>query len=166
MTKRDFFRLLIKVFGLYSCITTIFYFVPQLFSSYIYDFNLAYILIMIGSVLLILALLFILIFKADIIINILNLDSGFDDDNVVLGNLSSESILLFSVTIIAGIMIVNGIPDFLYHLINAFKKEVSLYSIDNQEVNYFGLVSEFLNIILGYVLLVNNKKISKILDRN
>ncbi|WP_152640673.1 hypothetical protein [Flavobacterium sp. 316] len=166
MTKKDFFRLLIKVFGLYNLVTVLFYFVPQVFSTYLYGFDLSYFLMVLGSLLLIIALFLFSVFNTDLIIKILKLDKNFDDDKIIFGNLNSYSIILISVSMISLLLIANSLPSFLFSILNIFKKEVSTYVIANNEIDYLALITDGLSIILGYLFLTNNKRIAKFLDKN
>ncbi|MBA4155093.1 hypothetical protein [Flavobacterium sp.] len=165
MTKRDFFRILIKIFGLYSIIISTFLFLPQVVNQIFYFNDISAALITIGSLLVCFVLLLLLLFKTDFIIDKLELDKGFDDQMIILGDFNSISILKFAILLIAGFLIIDNISEFLYHLINSFKKEVSLYGIGKQEVDYFNLSVSFLNIVLGYLLISNYKKIAQYLDK-
>ena len=92
MTKRDFFRLLIKIFTLYAVIISIFTLFPQLFLwNQIFD-TVTSGLIFIGSILLLVAFSILLVKYTDHIINFLKLDKGFDEETIILGNLNNEAI--------------------------------------------------------------------------
>ena len=53
----------------------------------------------------------------------------------------------------------------LFDLINEFKLRTSNYSIPNHDTNYFWFAVNFLNIIIGYLLVTNCKSIAKFLDK-
>lgn len=166
MTKRDFFRLVIKVFGLYNLIAILFYFIPQFSTYYIEGYSLSTFLVLLGSVLLMIASLFVLLFNADFIIAILKLDKNFDDNQVIIGNLSSYSIILLSISIISLMLIVNSIPELIFQIVNLFKNEISHRTLGNTPIDYYLIITQVLSIVVGYLLLVNNKKIAKALDKN
>ena len=96
MTKKDFFRIIIKVFGLYFLVTFLFSVLPS---------NIAFVLIDLGwfeiiwllAVVLIFALLFILlILKPDKIIGWLKLEKGFDEKRIQFEKFNSENIIKLS----------------------------------------------------------------------
>ncbi|WP_445716711.1 hypothetical protein [Flavobacterium sp.] len=166
MTKRDFFRIIIKLFGLYSLVISLFTFVPQNISNlYIYKEELSFLFVIIGSFLLLIALFLFLLFQTDWIINKLNLTSNFDDDQIILGNLNTNSIYTFSIILIGGFMIIDNFPILLMDLINEFKLRISNYSITNHDTNYFWFAVNFLNVLFGYLLVTNCKSITKFLDK-
>lgn len=165
MTKRDFFRLLIKIFGLYSFIISLFMFLPEMISTFVLYKDYSYLFISMGGFLVITFFCFLLISKADLIINKLELDKGFDDENVILGNMNSFMIFKLAVLLVGFFLIMDYVPSFLYHVINAFKKEVTSYGIDAQKVDCFGLTVSFVNIVLGYLLITNYKRIAEYFDK-
>jgi len=70
MTKRDFFRIIIKIFGLYSLILTLFNVLPTSI-GYITDFAPTTLLWIFGALVLIVLMFAFLIFNTDKIINLL-----------------------------------------------------------------------------------------------
>ncbi|MCO6163608.1 hypothetical protein [Flavobacterium sp. NRK F7] len=166
MTKRDFFRLLIKIFGLYSLIITLFTFIPQNISNvFIYRDESWIQLVIVGSVILLLVLFYILLFKADYIIDKLELDKGFDTDTIVLGNFSNEQILKLAIILIGGFLLIDYFPNFLFEIIAIFKMKVSNHGIMGNEVNYFSFSTAIINLVLGLILITNYKRISLFLDK-
>jgi hypothetical protein len=166
MTKRDFFRIIIKVFGLYSMLLALFTFLPSNVSNVIiYKDEIWMILTILGSILLIVALFLILLFKSDFIIDKLGLDKGFDDDKLIFGDFKNEQIFKLAILLIAGFMIIDNVPNFLFEVINIFKYKVSNKPIYGYEVNYFNFFSSIVNIIIGLVFINNSKSISSYLDK-
>jgi hypothetical protein len=72
MTKKDLFRLIIKIFGLYSIITTIFSALPSNISWVIMQIDITGIIWLIGTVVVIVLLFMFLVYKPDKIIGWLN----------------------------------------------------------------------------------------------
>ncbi len=166
MTKRDFFRLIIKIFGLYSAVITIFSLIPQNISSlYFGDESYAIILWVVVVLALVFSLFLFLIFKTDFIIDALKLDKGFDDEVINFGNFNNENILKLSFIIIGGFLLIDYIPNFLFDLTNAFKSNATFTTIEGNSVDYFGLSVGAINIIIGYLLMSNYKSIARFLDR-
>jgi hypothetical protein len=167
MTKRDFFRLIIKIFGLYSLVLSLFSFIPQNFSNFYFmkdDFW--YFFIIISSILLLIALFVILLYKTDFIIDKLKLTKSFDDDHIIIGNLNTESLYKFSIILIGGFMITSSFPNLLMDLINEFKLRISNHQISNHKSDNFWIGVKFLNLLIGYLLVTNCKSISKFLNKN
>jgi len=169
MTKRDFFRVIIKLFGLYSLILSVFTFIPTSFSGlFVTNFEILYILYFLVMLCLVVALYVFLILKTDTILRVLKIDKGFDDDNIMMGNFNSEVIYKLALILLGGYLIINYTPDFLYYCYLALKKEVSQNGfssvIDNfsyqQSVEYFKWAISGANILIGYLLLTNYLKIS------
>jgi hypothetical protein len=171
MTKRDFFRLIIKIFGLYSIITTLFSALPNNISWAIWQIDLAGILWIIGTVTVVVLLFILLIYKSDKIILWLKLDKGFDNDNIDFQNFNTENILKLAVIIIGGIVLLKNIPVFLSHTIFAFKSSFHTDLHNDQIIKYGELkdyifwFTSFLNIVIGYLMLTNYTYISRILKR-
>lgn len=157
MTKRDLFCVLIKIFGLYSLILTVFTIIPSNIGNIIFQFDLNMILIVLGSMFIAVGLFTVLLFKTDAIIEVLKLDEGFDEDQIQFGNLNNEAILKLAIIIIGGLLILDYIPFFLFDVVNAFKYKGNYTTIEGTNVDYFGMATGFINIIIGYLLLNNYK---------
>ncbi|HYX08032.1 MAG TPA: hypothetical protein VE912_14980 [Bacteroidales bacterium] len=116
MTTKDFFRLIIKIFGLYLIITTLFSAIPGNISTVFFmHLGLTGIIWVITIVTIILLLFIFLIYKADTIISWLKLDKGFDNDEIHFQNFNTENILKLAVIVIGGLLILRNIPEFLSH---------------------------------------------------
>lgn len=174
MTKRDFFRIIIKLFGLYSLILSVFNYIPSSFSSLIAtNFELSFLLLFLGAISLTILIYTFLILKTDTIIRWLKIDSGFDDDNIMLGNFNEAAIIKLALILFGGLLIVNYSPDFLYYCYLALKKEAApnglsgvIDSFYNQQiVDYFKWVISGVNIIVGYLLLTNYSRVTNWLSQ-
>lgn len=161
MTKRDFFIIIIKLFGLYSLILSLFSFIPNSFPIAFYDFDTISIIWLIVATLISLGLLVLLIFKSDKIVHLLKLDKGFDDDKIELGNFDQKKIVMLSSILIGGFLIIDNISDFLSHTIFFFKADITGMEYNN--LSYLKWTISGLNIVIGYLLITNHKSISKLL---
>lgn len=166
MTKRDFFILIIKLFGLYSIITTIFSVLPGNITFALTNFDVFGIIWIILALVIVLVLFVILIFKAENIVKLLNLDNGFDDDRIDFGKLNSSGIVKVTVFVIGGLLIIDNIPIFLSHTFFAFKKDLNGI-IENGNSKFYWAVST-IKIVLGFLLITNFKFIATLLktDKN
>lgn len=166
MTKRDFFRVLIKIFGMYSLVLSIFTVIPQNISTILFQFDMMMLVIILASTMITLGLFLILLFKTDFIIDILKLDKGFDDEQINLGNLTNESIFKLALIIIGGFLIIDYTPTLLFDIVNAFKSKSTFSSIEGNSVNYFDIVVSVINILIGYLFIANYKSIAQFLNKN
>ncbi|PQB04336.1 hypothetical protein BST85_05055 [Aureitalea marina] len=173
MTKKDFFRIVIKIFGLYALLLSVLTYLPSSLSFILPDIGATEILLIAGILVLILLLYVFLIRKTDMIINLLQLDKGYDDDTIVLGNFDSLKIVKFALIIIGGMMLLDYVPDFLRYSFLAFKSEVSANGLDEFErmsygssIDYFNWALSGVNIVIGYLMLSNYSKIGKWLTRD
>jgi hypothetical protein len=175
MTKKDFFRLIIKIFGLYFVISTMFSILPLIIESSTtqFDFNVQFdyaglILLMVNIACIILFFVF-LIYKPDIIVKWFKLDRGFDDDRIDFQNFNTAKILKLALIVIGGLLLIYNIPIFLSNAWFAFKSSVGS-NFNNENANHFGSSKDylywgisFIKIVIGYLLVTNYAFVSKLL---
>ena len=164
MSKRDFFILIIKVFGLYSVVKSIFSVLPGNISfamSNIDFISISWILI---AIIVVFGLFIVLIFKADKIVLLLKLDKGFDDEKIDIGNLKSVDIIKIGTFIIGGLLILENIPGFLSHTLFAFKGDIAGIKYNDQDKFYWAVSG--VNLLIGFLLLTNYNFVAKMLKRD
>jgi hypothetical protein len=172
MSKKDFFRLIIKLFGLYALILTIFNFIPTNIGYVIADFEPVVLVWIVGVVVVIVLFYIFLIRKTDLIVDWLKLDKGFDDDRIELGNFNSKRIIQFALIIIGGFLLIDHLPYFLQYCYLAFKEQVSpggmamTYDLEfGKTIDYFDWAISAVNILVGYILVTNYRRVSNWLTR-
>jgi uncharacterized protein with PQ loop repeat len=172
MTKRDFFRIILKLFGLYALILTVFSYIPQHIGYVVIDFNIFVLLWILGVTIFVALIYIFLILKADWIIDLLKIDRGFDDEHIELGNFNNSAIIKFALILIGGFLIIDQVPNFLQYCFMAFKEQVSVKGVGSfdyfafgKPIDYFNWVISGMNIILGYLLITNYKSLSNWLTR-
>lgn len=153
MSKRDFFILTIKLFGLSSVVTTFFSVIPANLSYVLMDIDLIAIGWIMTVVIVVVGLFVVLVFKADKVVERLKLDKGFDDNRIELGNLKSDDIIKIGTFILGGLMIIDNIPGFLSHVLFAFRAEN--LGIEHGAEEKFSWVVTAVNLIVGYLLVTN-----------
>jgi hypothetical protein len=168
MTKKDFFRLILKIFGLYTLVLFLFTIVPGNLVFVLRDFNLFSAIWLLLTISIISLLFVFLIYKPDYAIRLLKLEKGFDEDRIEFQNFSNSNILKLAVIVIGGILLIRNIPAFLSHVLFAFKSSAG-NNFNNNSIlygqnDYFNWAVSFINIILGYLLLAYYKPISRILN--
>jgi len=169
MTKRDFFRMIIKLFGLYSLILSVFNYIPSSFSSLIAtNFKISFVFMFLGVLATTIFIYVLLILKTDTIIRVLKIDRGFDDDNIMIGNFNEVSIFKFAIILFGGFLTITYLPDFLYYCYFALKKAVAPEGLSDvidyfpysPKVDYFKWIISGTNIIIGYLFLTNYSRIT------
>ncbi len=168
MTKRDFLRLIIKLFALYSLILTVFSFIPANISYITQQFDIFIALLILGVAAIIGLIYVILIKKTDKIIDALKLDKGFDEEHIHMENFNNLNIIKLATLLVGGFLIVDYFPEFLNHCFFAFRRSVSNNdfwgSVDEvvygTRIDYFNWAISVMNLILGYILITNYHRIS------
>ena len=148
MTKKDFFRIIIKLFGLYWLISALFSTGQFYFLSFIPGFTVPAILMAMLIFLVLLILFYMLIIKTDVLIEWFKLDKGFDNDLIEFHQFDLDNIAVF-----------------LNQSYLAFKVQTSIvYDLTGLNgYSTYHLAVSFTKIILGYLLLTNYPALSKIL---
>ena len=157
MSKRDFFIIVIRLFGLYLLIATLFSTLPGMLSFGVQFGDSATIALVVLSVVVSLFFFWLLIYKAHAVVDFLKLGNGFEDDRIELGSLSSLQLMAVAILVIGGILIVENLPRFLSEVISSFK---SLQFAFIGEGNGYGWIMPALNLIIGYLLLTNYQAVA------
>lgn len=166
MTTTDFFRIAIKIFGIYSLIVALFQFFPTLL-SYAYSFNQGTFLPSIALGLINLGICILIIYKPNFIIKILSLDKGFDNARIEFGNLDSDKLISFAAILIGGFIFMESLPQFLSNGYYAFKNRIQSggdqgpLNFANQDYPYYDWAITILNLLLGYLLVKNHQSLAK-----
>lgn len=161
MTKTDFFRLLIKIFGLYSLLTALLSVLPSNISFVLSYPDAIGFIWLIAVTTIVFSLFFFLIRQPDVIIRILKLDKGFDEERIQFENLNAKSIIKLSSIIIGGLLIIDNIPVFFSYTLFAFKSSVGhtdSYGIQDN-INWG---ASFLKLIVGYLLVTNYEFVARL----
>ncbi len=109
-------------------------------------------------------LIILMIMKSDRVVDVLNLDKGFDDSVIELGNLKAEDIIKIGTFIIGGLLLVNNLPKFLSYTYFAFKGSIIAMKYDIVDNTAWGISA--LNVIVGYLLITNYEFVVKVLKVN
>ena len=160
MTNKDFFRLMIKLFGLYQFLLLIFTFLPSNLQLLFNDFfSIGSIISIILITLFILAVYYVFVKNPDLIINFFKLDRGFDKNEITVSNLNSDTILQIGMVLIGSFLIVDNLGYFISSFITYFKisyMKENFESLKNFEALIFGGV----NLISGFCLIIYRKQIA------
>ena len=164
MLNRDFFRILIKIIGLYFFIQVIFSVLPSQISFLGFDTdfsrNIKTLIYIFLIILLSIGILYFLIRFPDKIIDLFRLDKGFDSNKISITNFNSINILTIGIFIIGGFLIIENITSLITSLYYEFKNSNNPMFPKNEN-NIFTLGFSAINIILGYILIIYRKNIAK-----
>ena len=161
MTNKDFFRLMIKLFGLYQFLLLIFTSLPSNLQLLFNDFfSISSIITLILITLFILAVYYVFVKKPDLIIDFFKLDKGFDNNEIEVSNLNSDTILQIGMVLIGGFLIVDNFSYFISSFITYFK--ISYMSENLESLKIFeSLILGGANLIIGFCLIIYRKQIAK-----
>ncbi|SFF43687.1 hypothetical protein [Sunxiuqinia elliptica] len=161
MTTKDFFILVIKLFGLYSIAVTLFVTLPQNISFMLPHLELQSTIYLILMIALVIGLFFLLIFKTPHIVRLLKLEKGFDNKQLDLGNLNTQEIVKIGIFIIGGFLIIHNLPAFISQSWSAFYTDIQSQPLNaNYKSNW--LISG-LNVVIGYFMITNLTFITRLL---
>ena len=158
MPVRDFFRLIIKLFALYSLILALFQTFPYANSIMFQSAGIEYWVMIITIFVLLILLFLVLIYSTDGIVNKLDLDRGFENPNIEFGNLNDQTIIKLGCIIIGGFLIVDHVGTFLSNFYLLFRQE------DMDELGrapYVRFATSVINLVMGYLLLTRYDVVSK-----
>lgn len=160
MTNKDFFRLMIKLFGLYQFLLLIFTFLPSNLQLLFNDFfSIGSIISIILITLFILAVYYVFVKNPDLIINFFKLDRGFDKNEITVNNLNSDTILQIGMVLIGGFLIVDNLGYFISSFITYFKISYMKENFESLK-NFEALILGGVNLISGFCLIIYRKQIA------
>ncbi|MFT6148054.1 MAG: hypothetical protein ACJAUH_000734 [Saprospiraceae bacterium] len=163
MTKKDFFRILIKLFGLYVLINFAFSIVNTISNLFIDSYGLGFfeVGIYLGMLILLFLLFVVLVFKADTIIRWLRLDQGFDDEYIQFEKFSPKNVVKLALILIAGLMIIENIEVLIGQL--TLYIQVRDYGIGGENISKYATIIAVAEIVTAYFLIREQNWIFSIL---
>lgn len=171
MTKRDFFNIIIKLFGLYTVIKLTFAYLPNTLVFAFRNATFSTVLFSIIALSAIIGLNILLIFKSQLVVKWLKLDRNFDDKQISIANMDMVKLLTLGLIIIGGLLIVNNASSLLHEVSSTVVMNSTYYKGAAELSTKIGpsvwinIVFNLLNIILGYFLVVYSNKISQHVGR-
>ena len=171
MTKKDLFKIILKLYGLYSIIA-LFVQIPNiiLYMSYDSNHDLDWLILSVPAMSVL--VVYILLFQSEFLIRLFKLDQGYENNDSVKDTMNGQSISQIALVIISVFMIVSNLGDFITQIVFSFKDSISTTSLDTLKetfnpnpVNYYLMISSGLNLIFGFLLLTNYSRLSKWIDR-
>jgi hypothetical protein len=163
MTKRDFFIIIIRLFGVYL-LSTVFSSLIGTVWGLMATLTTDQIVWMMTSLFLILALFVALIFYPEHVVDLLRLDRGFDDLRIEFGSVQRAQLLGVAVLILGGMLFVNNLPYLLNNLFNKLTS-VTIQDIHVSVYERYSWVVPAISLMVGYLLIINQHKIGNWLAR-
>lgn len=105
---------------------------------------------------------YILIFKTEWIIKVLNLETGFDQETIPL-NMHRSTILSISIIVIGGWLVANEIPNFCRQIFVYFQEKSMPYGQRNPKIQY--TVASGAKIIVGVLLIAEQRCLVSFIER-
>ena len=174
MTPRTLFNIILKIFGL-LCLKEIILTLPQLFYSFIYftkndtfeqglnTFLVTSVFVLIYSI-----ITYHLLFKTNNILSKLKLDHGFNEEIAFEHEVQKEEfsftvntflVLNIAIIVIAGVILVNEIPNFLRYIYLYFQDKRT-----EGRPDYSFIIISFIKIIIALLLFGERKRIIEFVE--
>lgn len=163
MTKRDFFILLFRIFGLYWFVQSLLYFIPTLLGLSIQTNQITTILWISSVSVILLVIMVTFIFFTEKLVHLLKLDKGFDDDRIKIGSITSFDLYRLGALLVGGIFTLKQFSNFLVTLFQVFRNDQTGILSTKQVIN--GLLTSAITIAIGILLITNNKRIATLLTK-
>lgn len=162
MKRKDFFILIVKLFGLYSMIIVLFNILPQNL-SYIgsYGVDTTMIMIAIAISLLTIGLFILLLNKAPSIVKLLRLEKDFESEHFNVGNLSEEALIKVSSIILGGITVIENLPSLISYTLFAVSSSNTGEVMQANDKFYW--IASLVQILVGLFLILNYSFLLKLL---
>lgn len=163
---KDFFTLIIKLFGLYWLIAALLSGLPNQLLFVLQSpiaFSTSQLILFIGALLLTPMLFVALLFLAPHLTKRLRLDRHFENDTIVLNQFDGLSIAKVGVFIIGGLLVLTHLPHLISDTLYAFK--ASQLGIERNIRDDFYWVVSGSNSLVGVLLVVNYARIGVFLGK-
>ena len=168
MTQKDFFRIVLKLFGLYLLFQLIYTIFNQLEYIIFYFNNFGLMMSLFVPIIINSIIAWILIFKTDKIIDLFKLIKNDESVEINIGDIKSITFVKIGLVILSCYLLLSNIAPFLTNTFLSFKRSVKepnvlneiLTGFDLVNVDYMVWIASGVNIVLGYLILSNFDRIS------
>lgn len=154
--------------SLYFLVIAVYSSLPSIFVMAIGEKNPYSLITIIVAILISAGLFLLLILKADWIIRVLKLDCGFDNDKIDITEIRQKHIFNLAVIVIGGVLFLTNLPIVIANIVMMFKYSATVNGdISDLFVykNELQIGIYFLNTILGYLMITNHSKISRLIEK-
>ena len=171
MTKKDLFKIILKLYGLFSIIEVVIQ-IPNISYNLYFDSSNEFNWLMLTVPAVSLIVVYILLIKPDIVINLFKLDKGFENNDIPSNSFEEKGISKIALIIIAVYLIVSNVGTFISQVLFSFKESVSRNSLDSllesfnpNPLDYQLLLSSGISLMVGFILLTNHTRISRWVEK-
>ena len=166
MTKRDFFRLVIKLIAFNTILSAILVLPIQFFNIHLgIDDILQIVGITFLGIFVMATLIYLSIKYTDKIVDFFMLDKGYDSDKIEINTINSQQIIRLIIIFISATLIVNNLPNIFVEAIKIFKYNAYGSNFVEKNSIYLGIYIRITSVLLGIIILFNSTKISHFLDK-
>ncbi|MBO6515775.1 MAG: hypothetical protein JJ975_04410 [Bacteroidia bacterium] len=166
MTKLDFFRLTLKILGLYAVFQMVsinLHYWTTFFVLYdgegVQNFN--QILLTVVPLVLVVWLFYLVVIRPDALIKLFHLDRGFDDDRIDVSSITASDIMKFGIILVGGYFFITNVSDFVAQIYYGLEQQIGGTSIEMyQRFRLESLVLTGLNAAIGFLLVTNCNNIA------
>lgn len=165
MKVKDFFILMVKLFGLYSLILSVITFLPQLISILRFGFDSIEVgLLSIGAFLTTFFITYLFIRKANTIVSFLKIEKGFSSDEISFADFKEDTIIKVAFIILGGYLFINNLPYFIRQMLQVITVDPMSGYYENSGVSGEWLFS-LLNVFIGLALVFYYQPIQEFIFR-
>ncbi|WP_224483421.1 hypothetical protein [Robertkochia aurantiaca] len=173
MTYRDFFRIIIRLFALYSLLITLFSFLPEVIGDIYDEAPASATLWVLLSLIFLFLLFYLLVRKSDTVIDLLGLDKGFDTKEFRTGTLKSRDIFSVALLVAGFLLFLGALPEFLYQTYLAIQPEKQPGTLEklfssatskSSGTNLSYILTGF-DVLGGLILIAFHRKFAEFLSR-
>ena len=165
MTKKDLFKIILKLYGLYSVIGIVIQ-LPNIIYYLSLDMSndIGWIMMTMPAVGLI--VVYLLLFKPGAIIRLFKLDDGFDNNETSIKGIGGKEITKIGLIVIAVYLIASNLVSFISQVVLSFKESISRndfgqpIDFNPYPLNYQVMINSGLCLLVGFLLLTNHTRIS------
>lgn len=174
MTAKSLFKIILKIFGLFFLreivsttiilLSSIPYFTTSdaFGGSRVSGMDVLPFIVNLLALAIYVAIMYLLLFKTNQIIDKLNLDEGFIEKEFSF-NLSTSLILAIALIVIGGVILVNEIPNFCRGIFSYFQEKSVTRGMTKP--NYSYIVLSAVKILLGLLIIGERKRIIRFIER-
>lgn len=167
MTKKDLFRILLKIFGVINFFTFIVFYTVQLVLSFFYGENEPmYLIINILSLVIAYAFFHLTIFKPDVVLHFFKLDKGFDTETIDFKEINLKQLLQTGLLLFSLYILIFTLPTVIYDGLKLFKqfietKPVNQFQFPSTHVDRSFFYINCIKLGMAFLILTNYKSISE-----
>lgn len=170
MTPRSFFKIVLKIFGLYF-LNGFIAFIPQIVSSVSFMFqagmnDLGLLATILLGIIFVFGLYgyvtYLLFFRTGKVLEWLKLDKGFDEETFSF-DFPQASILTIGLIVVGGVILVNEVPNFCGALYQYIEQR-NAFGLLNNRPDFYNVLIPGVKIIIGLLLLGERKRIVNFID--